>query len=175
MDFQWHIGGDGFFGAFPRYLQFFPKRIVSLNHGKTLIEPPQKKTQDPTTPGFAQGKPLLEMLPQIFSKKYRNPLPPKTRLQPFNLPSTVTVCVIAAVPKHARECWMIWMAIGLHFTSKWTGLRALPPVHKSRQRSRSNCFDPGGGFEDFWTFSPRSLGKWSNLTSTFFRWVEITN
>ena len=104
----------------------FPKRIVSLNHGKTLIEPPQKKTQDPTTPGFAQGNPLLEMLPQIFSKKYRNPLPPKTRLQPFNLPSTVTVCVIAAVPKHARECWMIWMAIGLHLPRNEQGLERCP-------------------------------------------------
>ena len=89
----------------------FPKRIVSLNHGKTLIESPEKKKPgDPTTPGFAQGKPLLEM----------------SRLQPVNLPSTVTVCVIAAVPKRARECWMIWMAIGLHLPRNEQGIERFP-------------------------------------------------
>ena len=31
----------------------------------------------------------------------------------------------------------------------------------------------GGGFKYF-LFSPRSLGKWSNLTSIFFRWVGKT-
>ena len=32
----------------------------------------------------------------------------------------------------------------------------------------------GGGLKHFF-FSPRSLGKWSNLTIIFFRWVETTN
>ena len=27
----------------------------------------------------------------------------------------------------------------------------------------------------YFLFSPRKLGKWSNLTSIFFRWVETTN
>ena len=31
----------------------------------------------------------------------------------------------------------------------------------------------GGGFKDFW-FSPRTLGKWSNLTSICFKWVGST-
>ena len=30
-----------------------------------------------------------------------------------------------------------------------------------------------GGFKDF-LFSPRTLGRWSNLTSIFFRWVGST-
>ena len=29
----------------------------------------------------------------------------------------------------------------------------------------------GGGFKQHFLFSPRSLGKWSNLTSIFLRWV----
>ncbi len=33
--------------------------------------------------------------------------------------------------------------------------------------------DLGGGLKYFW-FSPRSLGKWSNLTSIFFKWVGST-
>ena len=32
----------------------------------------------------------------------------------------------------------------------------------------------GGGFNYFW-FSSRTLGKWSRLTSIFFKWVETTN
>ena len=32
----------------------------------------------------------------------------------------------------------------------------------------------GWWFQIFF-FSPRSLGKWSNLTSIFFKWVETTN
>ena len=31
-----------------------------------------------------------------------------------------------------------------------------------------------GGFKDL-LFSPRTLGKWSNLTIIFFNWVETTN
>ena len=29
-----------------------------------------------------------------------------------------------------------------------------------------------GGFKYFWNFHPGSLGKWSNLTSIFFKWLE---
>ena len=104
MDFQWHIGGDGFFWRISQISTVFPKRIVSLNHGKTLIESPPKKAQDPTTPGFAQGKPLRNVA-AIFSKKY-----PENRLQPVG----------------PGECWMIWMAIGLHLPRNEQGLERFP-------------------------------------------------
>ena len=37
-------------------------------------------------------------------------------------------------------------------------------------RSATPQHNPGGGFK-YCLFSPRSLGKWSNLTSVFFKWV----
>ena len=40
----------------------------------------------------------------------------------------------------------------------------------------SSCFPTKGKTENGkFLFSPRSLGKWSNLTSIFFKWVETTN
>ena len=40
----------------------------------------------------------------------------------------------------------------------------------------STCSPCMSGFStDFCGFLPRSLGKWSNLTSTCFRWVDTTN
>ena len=39
----------------------------------------------------------------------------------------------------------------------------------------SQCFEDRGGGSDVFLFLPRFVGRWSNLTSIFLRWVEITS
>ena len=82
------------------------------------------------------------------------------------------------------SCWSLACEARPHATSphEIPGLKGLwsPPLSLNRGRNKRALFFPGVPLARWWDFkhclfSPRSLGRWSSLTSIFFNWVETTN
>ena len=80
--------------------------------------------------------------------------------------------------------WKFFRVVGEKFPKAWQRwTRAWSPTTLSwtswaNISTNGSCWDATHfcwwQLKDF-LFSPRTLGKWSNLTSIFFRWVETTN
>ena len=67
------------------------------------------------------------------------------------------------------EPWPAWPA----GRARWEERHQMAPNRLRRRWHCRWCRWLGGGVKDF-LFSPRTLGKWSNLTIVFFKWVVET-